>query len=108
MGWGVPLRVMGTPLFLSARNLSGEQVLALLAMTESYVTECLISARAGDTPLFEKTAEGAVIARLRGYAVIPVEDYEALGVPNRTSNGLALRCPRCQRSEMASLLGFVA
>ncbi len=59
-------------------------MLALLAMTESYVTACLIKARTGDAPLFEKTAKG-VLAKLRGYAVIPIEDYEGL---RRTEHNL--------------------
>jgi hypothetical protein len=43
----------------------------------SYVRNCVLIAREGDTP-FLKVDERTVLARLDGYAVLPMERYKAL------------------------------
>jgi len=43
-----------------------------------YLKNCTIIQRAGDEPLFRAREDGSVTAHLSGYAVIPLEDYQAL------------------------------
>jgi hypothetical protein len=45
--------------------------------TDSYVKDCLLSPRQGET-LFHVKKNGEVVVRLEGYAIIPKEDYERL------------------------------
>ena len=45
---------------------------------ESYVTECLINPRESDEQLFTITESGEVVARLKGYAIVPIEQYNEL------------------------------
>ena len=45
----------------------------------SWLRNCILAGRPGDGPLFDgATIEGAYLARLDGYAIIPVETYQAL------------------------------
>lgn len=44
----------------------------------SYVKDSLIVPRDGEGPLFTVNENGDVTATLRGYAVIPVEEYRRL------------------------------
>jgi hypothetical protein len=44
---------------------------------ESYVTECLIVPRQGET-LFTLKPSGEVVASLKRYAIVPLEEYEKL------------------------------
>ena len=50
----------------------------------SFVRNCLLIPRADavEGPLFFRGPDGAMCARLDGYAVLPVEDYLALLPPN--------------------------
>lgn len=45
----------------------------------SFVTRCVIEAKPGEGPIFDqRTVPGHVIARLDGYAIIPMERYKEL------------------------------
>ena len=44
---------------------------------ESYLTNCLLSPRRGEI-IFHIKHNGEILASLRGYAIIPVEEYERL------------------------------
>lgn len=44
---------------------------------DSFVKKCILRPRTGETHLFTWTPEGT-FAHLKGYAVIPVEEYELL------------------------------
>ena len=46
-------------------------------LAESYITECFIKGRDGES-LFLVTPDLQVLARLKGYAVVPIEEYESL------------------------------
>ena len=45
---------------------------------ESYVRNCQVYSRPKDGKLFSEQADGDVIVRLDGYAIIPVEEFEKL------------------------------
>lgn len=50
-----------------------------VARSKSYVQGCTIATRPGDTgPLFAFDSSGVTGVWLDGYAIIPVEEYEAL------------------------------
>lgn len=45
----------------------------------SYLKDCFIKRREDEKfPLFVETADGVVIARLKGYAIVPLEEWNAL------------------------------
>lgn len=49
------------------------------ALEASYLRNCLIRPRKGEAaPLFYQRDDGTVVARLDGYAIVPIEDYESL------------------------------
>lgn len=44
---------------------------------KSFIKNCIISAKENDT-LFASNKDGQIIARLDGYAIIPVEEYKKM------------------------------
>jgi len=49
----------------------------MITKEESYLTDCLLAPRE-DEIIFHMKESGEIIARLRGYAIIPIEKYERL------------------------------
>jgi len=45
---------------------------------DSYVKNCHLSVRPGDPTMFDQQRDGTVTARLDGYAVIPMEEFNRL------------------------------
>lgn len=44
---------------------------------ESYLTDCILMSRHGET-IFHQKENGEILAKLKGYAIIPMEEYERL------------------------------